>query len=211
MKFLEELKNEFTQTKHNSSEIKALKSRLETFLDTEIKSYYAESLKDKLKKIHFFVAVVPFMWGDNSCTKQVSEEEKEKQYREAVDKMFDLINDIMDNYDEYKKLPTHAVSGDYVMGDKVSGDKAGRDLYKSGGDMVFGNQNILNKKLDELKDKINQEPIDGNLKSELLGIVEEIKDNQSNKDKKKELANKLWERGAQIMTILGPFAPLIFR
>ncbi|MEG1146946.1 MAG: hypothetical protein RSE21_05905, partial [Bacilli bacterium] len=148
-----------------------------------------------------------FLWAPDITRPEPHQEQKEICYNDAMEKMMNLIDELLLNINEYKKSEYNSISGDYISGDKVSGDKAGRDINKAFGDITFGDKNTFSSELDNLKNKLNEGVEDKELKEELIHIVDDIHKNQDNKEKRSQLINKLWERGSQFMTILGPFAP----
>lgn len=204
MVFLEQIKYDFQNADMNFNEIKSLKAQLKSFIQSELKPHYSTKFMRQFSNINFF------LWAPDITRPEPHQEQKEICYNDAMEKMMNLIDELLLNINEYKKSEYNSISGDYISGDKVSGDKAGRDINKAFGDITFGDKNTFSSELDNLKNKLNEGVEDKELKEELIHIVDDIHKNQDNKEKRSQLINKLWERGSQFMTILGPFAPILF-
>ncbi|MCQ4699112.1 hypothetical protein NE452_16420 [Paeniclostridium sordellii] len=199
MIFLQQIKEQFENAQISSNQINPLRIQLRSFITSELKPYYSTMFMQKFKKIKFFK---PYAI-DNPYS--VPKSEKEDYFNRGVEKMCNLIDEIISNIDEYKKPSPQLISGDVVFG-----DKAGRDINKAGADIVFGNKTNVDENLNKLKNELNRNVENSDLKNELIEIVDQINSNRNNKEKSKELVNKLWDRGSQFMTIIGPFAPYLF-
>lgn len=204
MGFLEQIKYDFQNANMDFHEIRSLEVQFKEFIKSELKPHYSTKFLQKLNNIEFF------LWNADFNKPDLPEVQKINCYNNAMNQMMELINKLNLNMDEYKKSEYSTIAGDYVVGDKVSGDKAGRDINKADGDITFGNKTTFSAELNKLKNQLNEQIDDKELREELIGIVEDINKNQDDKEKSSQLVNKLWERGAQFMTILGPFAPLLF-
>ncbi|WP_270505590.1 hypothetical protein [Paraclostridium sordellii] len=202
MDFLEEIKESFRNLSENDfRKVQDLKKQLKSFIESQLKEHYSKKFIIKLNNIKFSQQYY-FINDSNNL------DQNKDLFDNGIIDVCNLIDEILSNLEEYKK--SDYIHQEIVFGDKVYGDKSGRDIYKADGDITFGNKTTLSPELNSLKKRINEEVDEKELKEDLIRIIEDINKNQNNKEKKIQLANKLWERGAQFMTILGPFAPYLF-
>lgn len=197
MIFLKQLKYEFQDADRDFKKVTMLKEQLKEFITSELKSHYSKKFMQEFSKINFF------LWAPNSNNPDPKELQELNYYNDALNQTLNLIDKLLLNIEEYKKP-------DYIYQEYIYGDKAGRDINKAGQDITFGNKTTFSPELNTLKEQLSEGVDNIELKNELISIVDDINKHQNNKEKRTQLVNKLWERGSQFMTILGPFAPYLF-